>query len=250
MPGIDFSSILKDAGTGATAGSVIPGVGTAIGAGTGAAFGILQGIIGMGKANKAGNQANNLQPPLYDPQQLAMLDEIQQRRKSLQTGSAFAGGMGLIDSTTAGTNQAITEVTGGDIGNTIQGLLSAQSNAGIAKNQLLGESDTQNQFYSTLGADLQSKISSRAMELQLAMQAQKRAEWAQGKQDATGNLNAGVALTDPGSIDWMDLLKRHMGGDSLSLQSAKGINDIPDSNMINNIPQVGGDLSALSSVLG
>src|SRR5690242_2271933 len=97
-----FMDILKGAGTGATVGSVIPGVGTAIGAGAGALFGLGSAIIQGAQAKKANKQANNLQPALYDPLQISMLDEIQQRRQSLLTGSAFAGQMGGIDQSQAG----------------------------------------------------------------------------------------------------------------------------------------------------
>jgi hypothetical protein len=235
---------------GAEVGSIIPGIGTAIGAGAGAILGAIKGGIQLHNANKAGNAANSLQPGLYDPMQTAMLDEIQQKKNSLQSGSAYASNMGAIDATTAGTQNAITQVTGGDVSGTIEGLLAAQTNAGRAKNQVLGQADQANQFYSTLGVDLQNKISSRSMELQLAMQAQKRAEWAQGKQNAMGNLNAAAALTDPGSIDWVDLLQRHSQGAGLSLSGNPGITDIPDSGILNTLPQAGGDLSSLTSMMG
>ena len=121
--------------------------------------------------------------------------------------------MGAIDSSSAGTQEAITQVTGGDVGGTIQALLSSQSAANRAKNQVLAQGDQMQYAYTGLAKTMQDDISSRAMELSLALRQQKLAEWAQGKTDATANIYNAAARAGDGEgggskINWADIFTR------------------------------------------
>jgi hypothetical protein len=247
------------AGAGAaTAGAA--GLGKMLSNGSGALFELISGGAQAMKANKASSQADRLQPPLYDPQQLALLDEINHRRRSLQTGSAYAGQMAAIDSTTAGVNQAITELAGGNTSSAIQGLLASQSNAARAKNQVLGQEGEETQFYSQLGVNMQGMVSQRALELQLAQQSQKRAEWAQGMQDSYGNIGNAAARFNGGQL--LDILKKSMAGKNRRVMGMPETTLGPDGVEVpynpvdtapvgvvpGEIPQVGGDFG-LQSIL-
>lgn len=207
-------------GAGGAIMKALPMLSDILGAGSGGPMGSVKGLVQMLSAGENKRDANALMPGLYDPMQMALLDEIQQKSRSLNSGSSFAADMGAIDATTAGTQQAITQVTGGNVAGTIEGLLAAQTNANRAKNQVLGQADQQNYNYTALGTDLQNRISARAMELQLAMSQQNRVEWGQNKQDGWGNVAAGAALADPGKINWMEILQRHSSQQPLSLTQA------------------------------
>lgn len=209
------------AGT-AAAGTAIGTAGTALGAagtigkilpmlknGSGAFMGLLKGgkqAIGARRDQKA---ADSLQPSLYDPQQQAFLAEINQKRKSINSGSAYAADMGEINQGQAGTNQAIVQAAGGDTAGTIQGLLSAQQGAGRLKNQVLAQGNQEEQFYNTFGNNLLQNMSGRSLQLQLAEQAQKRAQWAQQSQDSYGNLTNAAARMGGGDVNWMDIFQKH-----------------------------------------
>lgn len=201
----------KGAALGGMIGTVVPGVGNAIGGLSGAAVGLGVGLFQNVASGMAKDRANNMQPTLYDPTSLALLEEINQRRAGVQTGSAFAADMNAIQTAQAGTQQAIVAAGGGDAGGTMSALLAAQQNAGQAANQVLAQDQREQQFNTTLFADLQRQIASRAMELRLAFSAQDRAEWAQGKQNAFANTQAGMAMIDPAGINLLDILQRNTG---------------------------------------
>lgn len=236
------SDILKNAGTGAklgtALGSVVPGIGNlvggAVGAGAGALIGLIKGASQGAGARKDQRAADNLQPSLYDPQQQAFLAEINQKRRSINSGSAYAADMGDINQSQAAANSAIVQAGGGDSAGTIQGLLAAQQGAGRLKNQVLGQAGGEGQFYDTFGNNLLANMSGRVMQLQLAQQAQKRAQWAQKSQDSYANLtNAAGRMGGGDGMDWLDMFQRHESPD------LSGV-DIGDSGQGANIPVLGG----------
>lgn len=241
------SDILKSAGKGASiggmAGTVIPGIGNlvggAVGAGAGALIGLLKGAGQGAGAKRDQRAADNLQPSLYDPQQQAFLAEINQKRKSINSGSAYAADMGDINQSQAGTNQAIVQTAGGDSAGTIQGLLAAQQGAGRLKNQVLGQAGQEGQFYNTFGNNLLANISGRAMQLQLAQQTQKRAQWAQKSQDSFANITNGVARMGDGGgseMNWLDMFQRHespnLGGADMGNAEQQAMNMKPIQSML------------------
>ncbi len=205
-----FGNIAKDTAKGASMGSAVPGVGTLIGAGIGSTIGGVTSLIEAIHGRKDKQAADNLQPSLYDPQQQAFLAEINQKRKSINSGSAFAADMGDINQSQQGTDQAIVQNGGGDSAGTIAGLLTAETNAGRLKNQVLGNSMAEGQFYNTFGNSLLDSISARSLQLQLAQQSQRRAQWAQESQDAYGNAtNAAARMGNGNGMNWADLFHKH-----------------------------------------
>jgi hypothetical protein len=237
---------LKSAATGASVGAalgtVVPGVGNVVGGLSGAALGFNVGMFQMLAAGKSKDKADNLQPTLYDPTSLALLDEINQRRAAIQTGSAFSAGTAAINTAQAGTQQAIVAASGGDAGGTISGLLAAQQGAGQSINQLLAQDMSAQQFNTTLYADLQRQSAARAMELSLAYSAQNRAEWAQGKQNGFANMQAATALIDPAGINLLDILQRNKG--TVESLPPENVDVMPG--MQTQIPQLGVPLDMMS----
>jgi len=128
-------SIGKNGSQGESKGSGMGSPQAALGAG----MGILQNLQAM----KLKNQAETAMPGFVDPNQSAFLAELAQKRKSIETGADFAAGMNTIDTTNAGTNEAIVRSTGGDVGGTIQALLQSQGMANQAKNNVLAQGQQQ-----------------------------------------------------------------------------------------------------------
>lgn len=193
--GIDAGGILKN---------LLTGPGSTIG-------GVKSGLQ-MINAFKDRRQADNYNPSLQDPMQLAMLDEIQQKRRSIQSGTAYAPQMEDINASQAGVIQGILGAGSGSAATTIQGLLASQSTAGRVKNQIFSQAAGQEQYYSALGTDLMNRISDRTLQLQLMNMSQNRAEWAQGKQDAFANATNAAARFDPSHL--VDIFKRNAGADN------------------------------------
>lgn len=187
MPVADvLSSTVKGGMSGATMGGP---AGAAVGAGLNLATSLFQEI----KANKLKNKAESAFPDLVDPNQSAYLAELDQKRKSIETGAAFQSGMDAIDQTTASTQNAITKSTGGDVTSTIQSLLQAARNSGRAKNEVLAQGQNQQFAYNNLYGNLMNQISGRKMQLQMQRSQQNLAEWSKMKQGANQNFQAGAA---------------------------------------------------------
>lgn len=174
--------------------------------GPGTTIGGVKSALQFVNSIRAGRQADNAQPAYVDPAQAAMLDEIIQKRRSIESGSAYAPQMADINAAQAGVIQGVTQLAGGDTAAAMQGLLASQSTASRMKNQLLAQANQQNQFYTSLGTDLMNRISDRSLQLQLANRSQKRAEWAQYRQDSFANAANAVARLDTDAL--MDILSR------------------------------------------
>lgn len=162
--------------------------GQAIGAGISLATSLVQGI----QAAKLKRKADSAMPEMVDPNQAAFLSELNQKRKSIETGADFAGAMDQIDATTAGTNEAITRNTGGDVGGTIQALLQSAGSANNAKNNVIAQGQQQQMAYNNMYGGLLNQIAARRMQLQMYNSQQARGEWAKKQQAANQNFQAGI----------------------------------------------------------
>lgn len=183
------------------AGGAAKAIGGASGGGSGQNSGLMSlgtGLFQQFQANKLKKQADSAMPGLVDPNQAAFLSELNQKRKSLDTGAAYGAGNAAIDASTAGTNEALVRSTGGDAGGTIQALLSSQANAGQAKNNLNAQGAQQQLQYTGMYNALNNAISARSEQLQLYRSQQARAEWAQKQQMANQNTMAGLGMANSG----------------------------------------------------
>lgn len=166
---------------------------SAVQAPTKATMGIAQGALQQLQAMKLKKRADAALPPMVDPQQASFLAELEQKRKSIETGAAFQSGMNAIDASNAGTNAAIVRSTGGDAAGTIQALLQSQRVAADAKNSVIAQGQQQQMQYNSLYSNVLDAIAQRKLELQMYRSQQARAEWARKQQAASQNLNMGVA---------------------------------------------------------
>lgn len=162
---------------------------------------VISGVAGIAQqiqANKLKKRAESAFPDLVDPSQAAFLSELGQKRKSLDTGSAFATGMQNIDATQAGTNNAIVQSSGGDVGGTMQALLQAQRVAGDSKNAVIAQGQNQQLAYTQAYQGMLDQIAARKLQLQMQRSQQAQAEWAAKQKVASQNLMAAVATMTAG----------------------------------------------------
>lgn len=157
---------------------------TALGLGTAA----VQGI----KANKLKKDAESAYPDLIDPQMSSYLSELAQKKRSIETGADFASSMKNIDQSIAGTQENLTNVTGGDTGGTIQAMLQAQMTGQNAKNQALAAGQQNQMAYENLYGNTLRRIADQKLQLQMQRSQQKLGEWARMKQSANQNMMAGI----------------------------------------------------------
>ena len=168
--------------------SMLPKMGDAAGAGFSLATGAIQNL----QALKLKNKADAAMPELIDPNQASYLANLNQKRKSIETGADFSEATRQADVNQAAANSAILGASGGDSGSAIQGLLQAQNVAGTQKNKAIAQGQNQQFAYDTAYGNMLNQISARSLQLQLLRSQQARAEWAQKKQMANQNTNAGI----------------------------------------------------------
>lgn len=175
---------------GAGIGSVVPGVGTAVGSQVG------QGIGGLIGSRIDRNAADRATPGLVDPFEQARLNELNQIRKSISTGSDVVTQSAIDQARNVGaqTQQSIARVTGGDVGSTIAGINRAQQGTQAATNQAVAQGQARLPFFENLSQQLGTRISQRKLELGLLDRGQRLAEGAQAGKDAILNLNSALAL--------------------------------------------------------
>ena len=160
---------------------------------TSGAMGLAMGAIQTIQANKLKKRAESAFPDLVDPSQAGFLAELGQKRKSLDTGAAFATGMQNIDASQAGTNNSIVQSSGGDAGATMQALLQSQRVAGDSKNSVIAQGQGQQLAYTQMYQGVLDQIAARKLQLQMQRSQQATAEWAAKQKSASQNLMTGIA---------------------------------------------------------
>lgn len=137
------------------------------------------------KGRKAQKKADASKPPLVDQQEAAFLNDIQMRRKNIDTGVGYATQEREADQLTANIQANVLKAGGGDIGATINGLLLAARMGGEQYNQgALTQASQQQNMYTQMAGGLVSKIADRKMQLQLADRAQYLAQAMNYKQQS------------------------------------------------------------------
>lgn len=187
---LDSSSSSTPAATNTTANGGGGGIGdnsnNTMKQGVGYGMGALQLIQSM----RDNNKANASLPGLIDPNQAAFAAELAQKRKALDTGAEYASGLNAVDQTTANTQDAITKVTGGDVGGTVQGLLQAERVGGAGKNEVVAQGAKNQLVYNNMYQELMNKIAARKLQLQMYQSQQALAQGTQEHQDGVANILA------------------------------------------------------------
>lgn len=172
---------------GGAAGSVIPGLGTAAGSTAGNILGGTIDSLISGRKEEAST------PMLEDPTQRLLLEEIRNKRRSIEQGTDVAtqAALGEADLSGESTRNAVVRATGGNAAQTIDALLKTQRLEDRAKNAAIGTSQSKIPFLQGLEEQLTEKISQRALDLNMFNRVKAGAEKAQFGKEALMNLMAG-----------------------------------------------------------
>jgi len=171
-----------------TGGASSPGAGIA-----GGALGALQLIQGMAQQRKA----NKLRPGLEDPEQRMFLNEINQRRKAMRSGSAYTEDLRLLGGQQASTNQGLVSAGGGAGGATINALLKSQRGTGAAYGGILANAEKTASAYDSMYEGVLEKVASRKLDLQTFEYNRALANAAKNKQAGESNILAALARQGP-----------------------------------------------------
>lgn len=204
------------------------------------ATGLLQNI----QANKLDQRAQAAMPSLIDPNQSSYLAELNQKRKSLETGAAFASANQEADTAQAQASNAIVNASGGDVGSTVQSLLQSQRAANDSKNNAIGQGQAQQLAVNNAYQDMLNQISGRKLQLQMYNTDRLRALEAQKRTFANQNTNAGLGRLLSGQSQGQGQTQGLGGGISQLSQLAapEGVtpslsNDVPETAKPNVVPE-------------
>ena len=170
--------------------TVAPGIGGALGSQIGQTAG------GLIDSAVSGRRANQLSPGLVDPLEQQRMNELNQIRKNISTGSDVATQAAIGEAQEAGatTQGRIARSTGGDVGGTVNALLKAQRGTQAATNQAIAQGQQRLPIVEQLAQQLGTRLSQRKLELNLLAQNRQAARAAQAGTDAAQNLSALAAL--------------------------------------------------------
>jgi hypothetical protein len=172
--------------------SLIPGVGTLLSAGLSIGKGVYD--ISEGKAKR--NSAISQKPPFEDPEMRQYLGYLQRKRRAIETGSMYGRQANKIGQQLADTQSGIVQVSGGNAGAAISGMLQAQRGAGEAYGDLVEKNLPLGLQYEKAYGGVLDQISQRKADLQLLGYSQDMAESAAltkgGNESLYGGLEAGI----------------------------------------------------------
>jgi hypothetical protein len=173
---------------GGAVGSAVPGVGTSIGSAAG------QIIGGVSDQAFAGRREKASMPMWEDPEQRRLLEELRSKRKAMEMGVDVTTNAALNENAQSGeaVRNAITRVTGGNAGQSVDALLKSQRQESAANNQAIGQLATRLPYYQGLEDNLLDRVAQRKLELDLRNVAQATAEKAQYGKENLMNLSTGV----------------------------------------------------------
>jgi hypothetical protein len=188
---------------GTAIGSIIPGgaaIGKKIGSMAGSAIGGGAGAIGSLRKQKQAERDSEI--GYVDQEQLKRQQALDMASRNISAGAdaLTTNKIGQINRGAAQTQNAISRVSGGDVGATQQGLLQAQRNAGQATNIALTDRGNL-PYFQGLAQQIASKTSQRRLELDLIKRQQSSAEYAQGQTNKNLNTNAALPLADGDNLN-------------------------------------------------
>ena len=175
---------MAGAGTGAAIGSEIyPGIGTAVGAVVGA---------GVGFLTTPSSKGNPDLPPVVDPDNVKLLEELYTRRKAIENGmsSEFMTGRELISRGEATVLRNIQLTAGGDVASAVSAAERALEASGESISKMVSGATQMAAPYTQMIQELTEKMSQRRLELGLAAYSQNMADVYQQKEDVNANLSA------------------------------------------------------------
>lgn len=153
------------------------------------------GQLASGQVNR--RRAEAAEPSLTDPNQVALLEEIRAKARSLDTGTAAQSTVDQIERGARAGERAVSKVTGGDVGSTIEAIQRVRGGAQSATTQALNQAQAGSQFFTSLGSDLTNRIAQRKLDLEGLRQDRLFARATDQTRKGSQNLAALLATLDP-----------------------------------------------------
>lgn len=185
-------------------------IGTVIGAGAGSLFGApmvgagiggsIGGLFDTNSANKKSKAAeeNILQS---DPNVTKFLKNIHDRNLSYKTGSGSSFYTDEAKKAGASAVQGALNLSGGNTGAAVSAVTGVGKGASRSVNEILANLEKENQFGTSLEANLINNIAQRKLEVNLAKYSQAQAEKAQAETDRNNMVTSLIGTADYGTTN-------------------------------------------------
>jgi len=185
------------------------------------------------------NQAKKMQPPLNDPEERASLDKLKNQQDLLESGAYFSAPKADIMQRGQEAINAVSRVTGGDIGATITGINRVNRGTGRNLNELYGQMSIEGlKLQQVIGA-LQSSMAKRRLGIQMYQEREKALQGQEEQKKGGENLNA--LLASGKFSDWLAGLNKSTptgggdtGGSSFGQPVSGGFQDVGMNSIVNN----------------
>lgn len=159
------------------------------GALTGLLTGIGQGISGAIKQKKADASF----PSFADPNETALLSDVQRKKNSLNSGSMYSSAKNKMENAVAGNTAAAANLAGSG-GNSVKALIDSSNTIDEGFNNLLGTQEQASQFYYGLDDKLTEKGADRQLQLQMVRNRDLQAQ-AASKKKMAGEMVSGSLVS-------------------------------------------------------
>jgi hypothetical protein len=221
-------------GLGATVAGLFPGVGSLLSAGLSVGKGLYDMEAGKTKRGSAMGQ----KPPLEDPEMRQYLGYLQRKRRAIETGSTYGRQANKIGQQLADTQSGIVQVSGGNAGAAISGMLQAQRGAGESYGDLVERNMPLGLQYEKAYSGVLDSISQRKQDLQLLGYNQEMAESAALTKSGNESYMAGTEGLITGATSLLSKIptsgkrKRTIPGTSIEMGSGTDTIDNPYNNYV------------------
>ena len=173
--------IAKIAGT-AAGNAIAPGVGGMIGGV------VLPAVVGLGESLFGGakkKKAQGLLPGSEDPMERRRLSELDNMRRTFETGSAYGSQLKQLKNIQANTIKGLTRASAGNTGQLLTSINMAGLNAADAYGKVAGQGTERQDAYNGMYGNLIESMAQRRAALQMQQYTQKATEGAE--QQKSGN---------------------------------------------------------------
>jgi hypothetical protein len=171
--------------------AILPGIGGAIGGKVlPMVTGAVESIIGGSKRKKA---ANSL-PGAEDPMERRRLTELDNQRKSFETGSAYASQKKELKNVQSNTVRGAVRAGGGNIGATLSAITRIGADAGDTFAKIAGEGERRMDTKDAMYGDMITKMAERRAALQMQDYTQKMQDAGEIKKKGNQLLDSVLAL--------------------------------------------------------
>lgn len=153
-----------------------------------------QNAMGLMKANRDVKQANAMSIPSVDWRQKEAYDDLQNKARTLETGTAYAPQQEAILQQGLGSLGAVARTAGGGVGSTISGINMVNRGTGRLLNELYGGMSQEGLQLQNLIQSTANNMANRSLNIAVANKQQALADAMKRKKQYQQNLT--TAMTD------------------------------------------------------